>query len=214
MPVTDQTRDILEVVPAQAAAEFEPNEVARITVELSVDGAAADQLYDIYTAAFVPLATRAAIDHTLPRHEFQKLLDEPTVYKVVGWDSSDRPVGLVTFTDHLETDHIVSEPFYAERFPEEYASGRLFYLGFLLVRPDAQRGTVLTQLCNVVMSHVSEEGGIIAFDVCKFNDETFKLAQICSLIAKRNRRGAFMETVDVHSFYAITFPPVEKSTTG
>ncbi len=214
MPGTGVARDILEVIPEQQATDFGPNDVARISVELSVKRDAADQLYDIYQAAFVPLATRAAIDHTLPRHDFQELLDEPTVYKVIGWDHSDRPVGLVTFTDHLETDHIVSEPFYAERFPAEYATGRLFYLGFLLVRPNAQRGAVLTQLCNVVMSHVSEEGGIIAFDVCKFNDETFKLAQICALIAKRNRRGASIETVDVHSFYAITFPPVEQATGG
>jgi hypothetical protein len=214
MPGTGTARDILEVIPEQPAADLGPNEVARISVELSVGGDAADRLYDIYAAAFVPLATRAAIDHTLPRHEFQELLDARNVYKVVGWDHCDRPVGLVTFTDDLTTDHIVSEPFYAERFPEEYSTGRLFYLGFLLVRPDAQRGAVLTQLCNVVMTYVSEDGGIIAFDVCKFNDETFKLAQICGLIAKRNRRGASIETVDVHSFYAITFPPIEQATTG
>jgi hypothetical protein len=206
MPATHHAPDVLQVIPNQPRLAFAPAEVARISVEVSVAGAAADDLYEIYKAAFVPLATRAAIDHTLPRHEFQQLLDAPTVYKVVGWDHSDRPVGLVTFTADLATDHIVSESFYAERYPEEYASGRLFYLGFLLVRPDAQRGAVLPQLCNVVMSHVSDQGGIIAFDVCRFNDETFKLSQVCAMIAKRNRRGASIETVDVHSFYAITFP--------
>jgi GNAT superfamily N-acetyltransferase len=184
---------------------FEPGDVARVTVELAVTGEAADDLYEMYRAAFLPLHSRAAFGHLLPREEFDRELVAPTVNKIIAWDHMDRAIGMATLTTDLNTEP-VSEWFYADRFPEEYARNDLYYLGFLLVRPDAQRGGVLAAMVRTVVSHVGDAGGIVAFDVCKFNDDTFKFAEICALLARRIRPCS-ISTVDVQTFYAVSFPP-------
>jgi hypothetical protein len=184
---------------------FQPGDVARVTIESTVTGLDADDLYDMYRAAFLPLHSRAAFGHLLPRSEFDSELTAPTVSKIIAWDHKDRAIGMATLTTDLTTEP-VSEWFYADRFPEEYARHELFYLGFLLVRPDAQRGGVLAALVRTVVSQVSEAGGVVAFDVCKFNDDTFKFAEVCALLARRIRPCS-IATVDVQTFYAVSFPP-------
>lgn len=198
--------DTLEIVHHDEPAAFAPGDVAKVTIELDVVGDAADDLYDMYRAAFIPLRSRAAVEHLLPRAEFDSLLRAPTVNKIIAWDHLDRAIGMTTLTTDLTTEHMVSEPFYAERFPEEYARGDLYYLGFLLVRPDAQRGGVLAELIKTLVSYVGSAGGVVAFDVCRFNDEIFKFAQICALLARRIR-PASIEAIDVQTYYALSFPP-------
>jgi GNAT superfamily N-acetyltransferase len=195
--------DTLELVYAPTA--YAPTDVARVTVEVTVTGDTADDLYDMYRAAFVPLHSRAALGHLLPRDKFDEGLLAPTINKIIAWDHKDRAIGMTTLTSDLTTEHI-SEYFYAERFPEEYARGELFYLGYLLVRPDAQRGGVLAHLVKTVVSYISAAGGVVAFDVCKFNDDTFKFAQICALLARRIRPSS-ITAIDVQTYYAVSFPP-------
>ncbi|MEP7053848.1 MAG: hypothetical protein ABI912_01200 [Actinomycetota bacterium] len=195
--------DTLTVV--RPPPSFEPSDVARVSVEFLVVGDSADDLFEMYRAAFVPLHSRAALGHLLPRSEFDTVLRAPTVSKIIAWDHKDRAIGMATLTTDLTTEHI-SELFFADRFPEEYARNELFYLGFLLVRPDAQRGGVLAAMVKSVVSHVSALGGVVAFDVCKFNDDTFKFAQSCALLARRIRASS-MATVDVQTYYAVRFPP-------
>lgn len=202
---SDTATDRLEVVHDGRPEIFVPGDVARSSVHQHVDGLAADDIYDMYLAAFVPLHSRAALGHLLTRRKFDETLTAPTINKIIAWDHKDRAIGMATLTTDLSTEAI-SEVFYAERFPEQYASGDLFYLGFLLVRPDAQRGGVLAELVQSCISHVSDRGGVIAFDVCRFNDETFKFAQICALMARRVRPSS-IETIDVQTYYAVTFPP-------
>jgi GNAT superfamily N-acetyltransferase len=202
---TTQLDDKLEVVH-ESPSDSTPCDVARVTIETYVEGLAADDLYDMYCASFVPLHSRTALGHLLTRHKFDEVLQAPTVEKIIALDHKDRAVGLATLTTDLSTD-ILSEVFYAERFPEQYARGDLYYLGFLLVRPDARRGGVFAELVKSVVSHVGDQGGVVAFDVCRFNDETFKFAQVCALLARRIRPSS-TETLDVQSFYAVTFPPV------
>jgi hypothetical protein len=57
------------------------------------------------------------------------------------------------------------------------------------------------------VAHVSAAGGVVAFDVCKFNDDTFKFAQICAVLARRIRPSA-IATIDVQTYYAVSFPAV------
>lgn len=203
MNAVSSTQTNLRIVPSALPA-FVPGDVSHVSVEQIVGGQTADDLYEMYRAAFIPLHSRAAFGHLLPRAEFNASLQAPTVNKLIAWDHKGRPVGMTTLTTDLSTEP-VSEWFYAERYPTEYARGDLFYLGFLLVRPDAQRGGVLVELLKTVATHVSAAGGVVAFDVCGFNDETFKFAQVCAMIAGRIRPSS-IEKIDVQSFYAVSFP--------
>lgn len=204
--------DILEVVRS-AEAEPDPTEVARITVQTDVDASTVDDLYQMYVAAFQILTNRAAVQHVLPRETFEADMHAPSINKIIAWDGAGQALGLATLTTDLASDHLISEAFYAERFPQAHAHQQLWYQGYLLVRPDAQRGGVLARLVRTIVSHVSAAGGVVAFDVCRFNDDTYKYAQVLGLMARRLRPST-IETVDVQSFYAVTFPPGEAVAAG
>lgn len=194
----------LPVQPKRTA----PVHATSLSVETSVTGESAAALYRIYVAAFLPLWEKAALDHLLSEAEFAAVLTDPTIMKIVAWDDVDAPMGLATLSTNLGTEHI-SSAFYANRFADEIARGQLFYLGFLLVRPDAQRGGVFADLVEVIVQQVSSAGGVVAFDICKYNDETFRFARMCALMAGRIR-PAELEVLDVQTYYAVAFP----ATTG
>lgn len=190
-------RDSLSLVPA-------PPPVDAVTIERTITPALHDPLYAIYLAAFTPLAGRAAMCHVLTMESFVALLVDPAVMKVVAWDTDGAPAGLATLTTDLSTEMIGAE-FYTRRFAEAHAAGALYYLGFLLVRPDAQRSGVLQRLIRGIVDQVSTAGGVVAFDVCGYNDDTFQFAKVASTLAARIR-PAVLEKVDVQTYYAVSFP--------
>ena len=186
--------------------EVDLSEVAKVTVQADMDVRTLDALYGMYVAAFDVLHARAAVQHIMPRSTFDDDMHAPGINKIIAWDCNGNALGLATLTSDLSTDHLVSEKFYAGRFPEAHGRQQLWYLGYLLIRPDAQRSGVLARLVRTVVSHVDAAGGVVAFDVCKYNDDTYDFARILGVMARRLRSSS-IETVDVQSFYAVSFPP-------
>jgi GNAT superfamily N-acetyltransferase len=203
---TAESTDLLEVHPHRDSLSLVPSPppADAVTVERKITAALHDALYDIYVAAFTPLAARAALCHVLTRESFVALLVDPGVLKVVAWDTDGVPAGLATLTTDLSTE-LVGAEFYTRRFPEAHAADGLYYLGFLLVRPDAQRSGILQRLIRGVVDQVSAAGGVVAFDVCGYNDDTFQFAKVASALAARIR-PAVLEKIDVQTYYAVSFP--------
>jgi len=203
---TTTSADLLEVRPHRDALTLvpSPRTPGGVTVEHEITAALHDALYAIYVAAFTPLAAQAAMCHVLTKESFVALLMDHGVMKIVAWDDDGVPAGLATLTTDLSTE-IIGEEFYIRRFPDAHAAGALHYLGFLLVRPDAQRSGVLQRLIRGVVEQVSAAGGVIAFDVCGYNDETFQFAKTASALAARIRPST-LEKIDVQTYYAVSFP--------
>jgi hypothetical protein len=176
-----------------------------VSVEHVVTGRDAEAAWVTYRDSLAPLAGVAAMKQQLPEAELKAALADPRIRKYVGRDGSGSVVAVLTVTRELGTENI-SRAFYEERYPEHFAAGRLLYLGFLVVQPEAQARGLIMLLVGRLTADLEAEGGVVAFDVCGYNDETFAFARLCRLVAARTR-PAILTTLDVQTYYAIEVPP-------
>jgi hypothetical protein len=176
-----------------------------VSVERVLTGADATAAWATYRDSLAPLAEVAAMKQTLREPELRAALADPAILKYVGRDDDGAVVAVLTLTTKLSTENI-SNGFYQRRYPDHYAAGRLLYLGFLVVRPEAQARGLIMLLVGRLTADLEAVGGVVAFDVCGYNDETFAFARLCRLVAARTR-PATLTQLDVQTYYAIEFPP-------
>jgi hypothetical protein len=175
-----------------------------VSVERTLTGVDADAAWVTYRDSLAPLGQVAAMKQMLSERELRAIVADPAVLKYVGRDSDNIVVAVLTLTSELRTENI-SAPFFTSRYPEHSAAGRLLYLGFLVVRPEAQaRGLIMT-LVGRLTADLDDEGGVVAFDVCGYNDETFAFARLCRLVSNRTR-PTHLVTLDVQTYYAMEVP--------
>ena len=163
-----------------------------------------DDLYGMYTAAFGPLRTLAAARQLLHPEEFTVEMADDRVSKYVAWNDKSQPVGMATMTRELQSLDWISPDFYQFRYPEHAADNTLFYLGFILVRPDLQISRVFHRLCQVVTQIVADEQGVLCYDICDHNNEEMKFADRIESFVKRQLGGRF-GSVDTQTYYSIDF---------
>jgi len=204
---TAQTAPDLAVVlqprPAPADLRIEPTELT-VSLETVLTGADADAAWETYRDSLAPLSGVAAMKQTLTEPELRRVVADPRIRKYVGRDCAGEVVAVLTLTSELSTENI-STTFYQERYPEHHAAGRLHYLGFLVVRPAAQARGLIMVLVARVTGDLEDAGGVVAFDVCGYNDETFAFARLCRLVSSRTRPTKLV-TLDVQTYYAMEVP--------
>jgi hypothetical protein len=200
-------QDLAVVIPSPPRGDLVDLRVERlhVTVESVLVGADADAAWETYRTSLEPLAGVAAMKQTLAEAELRAVVADPRIKKYVGRDEHGTVVAVLTLTTELSTENI-STRFYRERYPEHHAAGRLHYLGFLVVRPDAQARGLIMLLVARVTGDLEDEGGVVAFDVCGYNDETFAFARLCRLVSSRTRPTDLV-TLDVQTYYAMEVPP-------
>ena len=131
---------------------------------------------------------------------------DPGILKYVGRDSDGKVVAVLTLTADLDDGEHQPARSSPRRYPEHSAAGRLLYLGFLVVRPEAQARGLIMALVGRLTADLEDEGGVVAFDVCGYNDETFAFARLCRLVSNRTRPTDLV-TLDVQTYYAMEVPP-------
>jgi hypothetical protein len=203
---TTTVQDLIVSQPGLRVIHDAPPAADRLTVsvETVLTGADADAAWATYRESLAPLAGVAAMKQQLPEADLRVVLADPAIRKYVGRDGTGAIVAVLTVTPKLKTENISAE-FYQQRYPEHHATGRLLYLGFLVVRPEAQARGLIMLLVGQLTADLEAEGGVVAFDVCGYNDETFAFARLCRLVAARTR-PAVLTTLDVQTYYAIEVP--------
>jgi hypothetical protein len=209
-PASLQTAQDLAIVTQPTHREVLPDLVVEgrrllVSVERVLLGKDADAAWLTYRESLAPLGGVAAMKQTLSEAALRAVMADPAIVKYVGWGPDGDVVAVATMTDRLETENISSR-FFAERYPEHYATGRLLYLGFLVVRPEAQAQGMIMRLIGRFTADLEAAGAVVAFDVCAYNDETFAFARLCRLVAARTRQ-AELTMLDVQTYYALEFPP-------
>jgi hypothetical protein len=175
-----------------------------VKVLTEVDEVMTERLWHLYQKTFAPLATRAALRHTLLREEFVGQMRDERVWKYVAMDDQGTPAGLATMTCDLSTVPDVSPDYYTSRWPDAHAEGRLFYLGYLIVHPRYQDTETFNELILATVGTVAQAGGVLGFDMCRFNQEHRRL--ITRMIDAVGREDVEdLKAVDVQTFYAVTF---------
>jgi hypothetical protein len=190
--------------PAPDDLRVEPVSMA-VSVETVLTGADADAAWQTYRDSLAPLSGVAAMKQTLSEAELRRVVGDARIRKYVGRDEAGQVVAVLTLTTELSTENI-STTFFRGRYPEHHAAGRLHYLGFLVVRPEAQARGLIMMLVARVTGDLEDAGGVVAFDVCGYNDETFAFARLCRLVSSRTRPTNLV-TLDVQTYYAMEVPP-------
>jgi len=175
----------------------------KITVESAVDADTIAMFYDLYIAAFTPLQTNAAARHMLTAEEFAAEMTDERIDKYVAWDADGEPVALTTLTTDLAAVPWISPHYFAARYPEHYARGALYYLGYTLVHPDNERSGVFARIAARIVRRLTEARAVCAFDVCGYNDGVHQIGR--SIAALSRSLDMEMDTVDVQTYYAAAF---------
>lgn len=162
---------------------------------------AAEPLWELYEDAFGPLRPKAAARQFLTREEFDEELVDNRITKYVAWQD-ENPVGLATLTRELATIPWISPEFYQERYPEHAARNAVFYLGFVLVRPELKASRTFHRLMEVVTDLVAVESGVIGYDICHFNNATLRFSQRIESFVHRRQQASF-DRVDTQEYYVL-----------
>ncbi|MGF0117098.1 hypothetical protein ACQFYA_12335 [Promicromonospora sp. Marseille-Q5078] len=177
---------------------------ADVTFEPTVTGAVAERFWDLYLEAFEPLRTRAAARHVLHREEFDEEMADPRVTKLLAHDEHGAAVGLTTLATDLAAVPWVSPEFFAERYPEHAARGRVWYIGFTLAHPGRRATRTFMDMIDALVAHLAAHQVVCAYDVSRFNDDSLRFADNLRRRLERTQ-DVTVETVDRQTYYATTF---------
>lgn len=133
-----------------------------------------EDAYSMYAEIFAEVNTLAAQRHLMTEEEFGVVAKDTRVVKYVAYDQAheDRPsplvsdmVGMSTLLNDFEAWPLLSPPYFERMFPEQYAAGELWYIGFVGVRPDTP--LVFSALVREMFPVVA--GGVACMDFCTRN---------------------------------------------
>jgi hypothetical protein len=127
------------------------------------------EVWGLYADAFEELRTTAVQRHLMLRAEFDEVMADDRVEKYVAYHG-ERLVGLATVTNDLHAMPLISPDYFAHRWPDQYAQRRIWYLGFIAIRPEDRGGPARALLVERLWQPVRASRGVAALDVCSRND--------------------------------------------
>jgi GNAT superfamily N-acetyltransferase len=180
----------------------------KLVDERAVEGAAADQLWLMYQRAFADLRQVAAQRHALTRAEFDAVLTDERVAKYVVVDPArdGAAAGMSTLTNQLDAVSLVSPDYFASRWPNLFESRQIWYVGFLAVDPDYQGTGVIARLIGRMCAEAAATGGVIAADICEFNEQSMRLPTAFARLARTFSPGINQHRLDAQVYWAYEFP--------
>jgi ribosomal protein S18 acetylase RimI-like enzyme len=199
-------------------------------IELDVvTGDLGDRLWTMYLRAFEPLRAAAVQRHLMVRAEFDEVLADSRVRKILvvrGDDPagpgdpttptpSDTPaadvLGVAAVTAHLDAVPLVSPEYFATRWPLLHAERRIWYVSFLAVTPDYQGSRVASLLVTPIAQRANANGGIVVVDICSHNEVRMRLPSILLRMARVYAPQATMTKLDAQTYWAYDFPSEESA---
>ena len=169
-----------------------------------ISGVAAASLFDIYLRSFGDLRVRAAARHCLTAAEFDDEMSDARITKYTVWRGPSDPVALATVTTDLSAVTWISPAFFTSRHPEQAARQAIHYLGFALVVPGRGEYRLLERLVHEAVRPCLEQQGVLAYDVCAFNEQTIQLGRRSATLLRR-LADVRVEAVDTQTYYEAVF---------
>ena len=165
-------------------------------------------LWQLHERAFEELRVRAAATHQLDRAAFEAVMDDDRVGKYIIRDETHggRPCGISTLTNDLGAAPLISPAFYARRWPDYHRQQLIWYVGFLAVDPDYQGTGAVATLIGRMCEEAAGSGGIIAADICEYNEATLRLPMAIARLASTFSPGVTPHRLDAQVYWAFEFP--------
>jgi hypothetical protein len=179
----------------------------QIEVTKVVAGQRRDAAWQLYCEAFDELRATAVQRHVMHRREFDEVMADERVAKVIA--AKDDPTAvdaLATYTNELEAMPLISPEYFASRWPDLYATRRIWYLGFFAIRPDLRSTGVFEAVIEEMWQVVLAGQGIAALDICGRN-EKFGLAQAIEKTLDTASPGVTASRIDAQAYWVYTAPP-------
>lgn len=181
---------------------------AVVTVECEPAPEKWPELWDLYFDAFEPLQELALLNHLFKRSEFEELLADRRISKLIAW-ADGRPVGLAMLTNVLDLVPQISPPFLRARYPEQAERGAVFFGIMIFVADSHRRSTAFARLIAGMGEITAQASGVVVFDICRHNLAAIELdRQIASI--SRWFPGSSFEQVDEQKYFAATLPNMPK----
>ncbi len=158
----------------------------------------------MYATAFEPLQELALLSHLYPRRDFEALLDDERVTKLIA-RADGRPVGMAMVTNELSIVPQISPPFLHKRYPEEAARSAVFFGIMVFVAESHARSTVFARLVAGMGQVTAEASGVIVFDICRHNLDALELDRQIETIAHWFP-GATFDLIDQQSYFGARLP--------
>lgn len=186
----------------------------RLTVVRQVEDSTGE-LWALYERAFDDLRTLAVQRHVMNHAEFATLMAEDRVEKFVVTDDDGGIAALATMTNELAVLPLISPDYFAKRWPELYAAGRVWYVSFVAVDPVHHNAGVM----NCIIDRMCEEarcldggpadsgvGGVICVDICEHREFAQRLPVAIERQAGRHTAGVRRQRLDAQVYWAYEFP--------
>jgi hypothetical protein len=178
----------------------------RLVVLSVVTGELRERAWDAYRDAFDELRAAAIQRHMMTRGEFDEVMADDRVQVYLAEHADGGIVGIATLANDLAAMPLVSPDFFAARWPEHYAAGRCWYIGFVGVRPSAQGAGAFQLIVGTVATSLARSGGVVVLDVPKRNIESFHVPHAVKRIADTLVSGVTCEMIDAQTYWAYTTP--------
>lgn len=127
-------------------------------------------------------------------------MSDERVVKFGLW-AEDELVGLSLLATDLAAVPWLSEAYFANRFPVQYAEGRIYYLSEISVAPNYQRKGHVSQLLAEVVNYVLSNNAIIGFDCAGVNSRI--VPRLSKLAMERQAAHTEMEELDREHYYIL-----------
>lgn len=174
-----------------------------VTLETDVDLDTAHRYYQLYRETFGDLVDKAAARQLLHEEEFLEEMVDPRVHKYVARDESGQAVGMTTLTSDLETVPWISPDYFEHRYPEHFARGAVYYLGFTLVHPSHRSARVFHAMITRMAELMVAQRAVAAWDMCFFNDARRLGGNAGRLLSRL--ADVTVEPIDRQTYYAGVF---------
>ena len=168
----------------------------------------AEAFYELYCEAFGELRVQAVARQLLHRDEFLEEMHDPRVHKYVARDDEGEAIGLSTLTNHLETVPWISPDYFRHHYPEAFARGAVYYIGFTLVRPSHRRSRVFDTMVRRMGEVLCDARAVVGWDICASNDDGFAFGEHAARALGRAGQVT-VRPIDRQTYYAGTFGDLE-----
>lgn len=178
-----------------------------ITKRSALEGDLLERAWRLYLHAFEELRATAVQRHVMTRAEFDAVMADPRVDVYVAEDErAGRMCALATFSNRVEAMPLVSPEFFEARWPEHYAAGRCWCIGFVAVHPDYHGTGVFADVVGDMTLVVGEHGGVAVLDVCSRNSDVYRLPAAILRVAQSHVPEVVAEVVDTQAYWAYQAP--------
>jgi hypothetical protein len=160
-------------------------------------------LWELYFESFEPFRERALLNHLYSREQFDELIANDKVIKIVA-RTDGRPVGLALVTTDLDAVPQISPPFLRRRYPEHAARDAIFFGIMVFVGSSNRRTSLYAKILAAAGQIIASKSGVGVFDVSNFG-RTIGVHAHHERVSFRFTNSSF-EEIDRQTYFAVHLP--------